>query len=294
MTEPTAGVRPPWVDDELFPFESRFVEVDGHTVHHVDEGSGPTLLMLHGAPTWSFVYRLLIEQLRGEFRCVALDYPGFGLSTAAEGYGFTPEEHAAVTASFVEALDLRGVTLVVHDWGGPIGVAVLQAHPDRVDRVVLGNTWGWPVNGDPHFELFSRVVGGPVGRELIRRLNLFVNVLLPVGHQRRELSAHELQHYRDALSTRRRRHANAVFPLSIRRSRAFLQRVQSGLPLVAARPALIVWGDSDLAFRSKERRRWQALLPQAPTVVLRGAGHFLPSDAPEEMADAIRRWWPGD
>jgi haloalkane dehalogenase len=78
--------RPAWVDDELFPFESRFIAIDGHTVHYVDEGSGPTLLLLHGNPTWSFVYRDVIRALRDEFRCVALDYPGFGLSSPRAGY----------------------------------------------------------------------------------------------------------------------------------------------------------------------------------------------------------------
>jgi haloalkane dehalogenase len=73
----TAGSRPAWVDDDLFPFESRFLTLDGHTIHHVDEGAGPTLLFLHGNPTWSFVYRDVIGALRDEFRCIALDYPGW-------------------------------------------------------------------------------------------------------------------------------------------------------------------------------------------------------------------------
>src|ERR1035438_5030215 len=82
------GVRPVWVDDKLFPFTSRFVELSGNVVHYVDEGEGPILLMLHGNPTWSFVYRDVIAQLSGSFRCIAPDYPGFGLSSPAPGYQF--------------------------------------------------------------------------------------------------------------------------------------------------------------------------------------------------------------
>jgi haloalkane dehalogenase len=82
--------RPPWVDHELFPFTSRFIDVGGHTVHYIDEGSGPTLLFLHGNPTWSFVYRDVIRQLRDQFRCVALDYPGFGLSSPGPGTSAEP------------------------------------------------------------------------------------------------------------------------------------------------------------------------------------------------------------
>ncbi|MFD6455474.1 alpha/beta fold hydrolase, partial [Nocardia sp. NPDC060220] len=147
MVDTTKRVRPGWVDDELFPFESRFVEIDGHTVHYVDEGSGPTLLLLHGNPTWSFLWRDVIGALRGDFRCVALDYPGFGLSSPRPGYRFLPEEHAAVVTGFVDALGLEGVTLVGQDWGGMIGLAVAQRRPGVFDRLVLANTWAWPVNG---------------------------------------------------------------------------------------------------------------------------------------------------
>jgi pimeloyl-ACP methyl ester carboxylesterase len=150
MADTTKGVRPAWVDDELFPFESRFIDIDGHTVHYVDEGSGPTLLLLHGNPTWSFLWRDVIRALRDDFRCIALDYPGFGLSTPRPGYRYLPEEHADVVIGFVDALGLKGATLVAQDWGVPIGLATAQRRPGVFDRLVLANTWAWPVNGVLH------------------------------------------------------------------------------------------------------------------------------------------------
>ena len=282
--------RPGWVSQELFPFESHFVEIDGHLVHYVDEGAGPTLLLLHGNPTWSFVYRDVIGDLRDEFRCVALDYPGFGLSTAAPGYRFAPDEHAAVVRAVIEHLDLSGVTLVMQDWGGPIGLAAAAPIPQRFDGLVVANTWAWPVNGDLHFEFFSRAMGGLLGRELIRRLNLFVNALLPAGHRRRRLSAAEMAHYRAALSTRHRRHASAVFPHAITSSRTFLAQVERDLDTLARLPALILWADADIAFRERERHRWEATLPHSTTTILHGAGHYLQSDAPADFAEAIRHW----
>ena len=109
--------RPAWVDDELFPFESRFVELDGNVVHYVDEGSGPILLMLHGNPVWSFVYREVIAALRDRFRCIALDFPGFGLSTGAPGYGYRARDHADLLVSFLDRQDLSQLTLVGHGIG---------------------------------------------------------------------------------------------------------------------------------------------------------------------------------
>ncbi len=106
---------PAWVPHELYPFESRFADVDGARVHYVDEGAGPPLLLLHGNPTWSFLYREIIRGLRDRFRCIAPDYPGFGLSQPPPGYGFTAAEHAAVIERFVSELDLTGVTMMVQD-----------------------------------------------------------------------------------------------------------------------------------------------------------------------------------
>lgn len=282
--------RPVWVDDELFPFTSRFVTLGGHTVHYVDEGSGPTLLFLHGNPTWSFDYREVIRALRDEFRCLALDYPGFGLSSAGPGYRYLPEEHAAVVVDFLDHLGLSDVTLVAHDWGGPIGLYAAEQRPDTFEGLVLANTWAWPLNGDLIVELVSRLMGGPIGRELIRRFNLFVNAMIPVGHRRRKPTPDEMAHYRNALATRDRRHASAVFPRRIIASRDFLAGIEAGLADLASLPTLIVWGDADFAFRAKERQRWEHIFADHHTVIVEGAGHFVQSDAPEEFAAAIRDW----
>jgi haloalkane dehalogenase len=289
--QPFAGARPDWVSDELFPFESRFVEVDGNVVHYVDEGSGPVLLMLHGNPTWSFVYRDVIGSLRDRFRCIALDYPGFGLSVAAPGYRYLPEEHAAVVVAFLDRLGLSDVTLVAHDWGGPIGLYAAEQLPGRFARLVLANTWAWPLGGDLRVELASRLMGGPIGRELIRRFNLFVNAMIPAGHRRRTPSPAEMAHYRAALPTPDRRHATAVLPGAIIGSSKFLGDVARDLTALEHLPTLIVWADADIAFGDKERQRWEATLPNHTTVVLRGAGHFLQSDASDELSEAIAAWW---
>lgn len=285
-----ARVRPAWVDDAMFPFESRFMELGGHVVHYVDEGSGPVLLMLHGNPTWSFVYHGVIAQLREQFRCVAVDYPGFGLSVAGPGYRYLPEEHAAVVLAVLDRLGLSGVTLVAQDWGGPIGMYVAERRPAAFRALVVGNTWAWPVNGDWHFEWFSHLMGGMAGRQLIRRCNLYVNVMIPAGHRRRRLPAAEMAQYRSALPTPARREPSAIFPRAITASRAFLAGVEAGLRAIEHLPALIAWADKDFAFRDKERQRWEAVLPRHTTVVIHGVGHYVQSDAPQEFADAIRTW----
>jgi haloalkane dehalogenase len=283
--------RPDWLTHDLLPFESRYLELDGHLIHYLDEGTGPTLLMLHGNPTWSFLYRHMIAGLRDRFRCVALDLPGFGLSRAAEGYSFFPEDHADVVESFVNRLDLQRYTPVVQDWGGPIGLAVAARAPERVRSLVILNTWAWPVDDDPHFVRFSGLMGGAVGGFFIRHFNAFVNVMIPLGTPRRSLPTDVMRAYRRPLDTPARREPSHIFPNRIVGSTDFLTRLEAQLPALTAHPTLIVWGDRDIAFRDKERARFEALFPDHWTRIVPGAGHFMQEDASAETVDAIRSWW---
>jgi haloalkane dehalogenase len=268
----------------------RTIDVAGARLHYVDDGAGPVILMLHGNPTSSFLYRHVIAGLRDRFRCVALDYPGFGRSVAPAGYGFTPREHSTVVEQFVDALGLRALTVFVQDWGGPIGLGFAGRRPELVHRLVLGNTWAWPVNGDLHFEYFSRLVGGPIGRFFILRHNAFVNVLIPAGVKRSKLTPEVMAAYRAPFPTRESRLPTAIFPREILASRAFLAEVEAGLARLRALPVLILWGTKDIAFRAKERERLERAFANHRTVILEGAGHYIQEDAPEEIVRAIGGW----
>jgi len=126
---------------ELYPFQPHWFETNGIRMHYVDEGEGTPIIMCHGNPTWSFLYRKLIIRLRDRFRCVAVDYPGFGLSDHPQDYGYTPAEHAAVLGKLVDELGLDGFIVMGQDWGGPIGISVALERADRVAGLVFMNTW---------------------------------------------------------------------------------------------------------------------------------------------------------
>jgi haloalkane dehalogenase len=156
---------------ELFPVEHRFLDLKGARIHYVDEGSGETLLLLHGNPSWSFLYRKIIAALKSDFRCVAIDYPGYGMSDAPPRYSFTPQEHSAVLERFVERLSLSDLTIVVQDWGGPIGLGLATRRPELVRRLIISNTFAWPLGGDWRVRSFSWIFGGPIGRSLTWAFN---------------------------------------------------------------------------------------------------------------------------
>jgi haloalkane dehalogenase len=281
--------RPEWLPTDLYPFASHFADIERARVHYLDEGSGPPLLLLHGNPTWSFLYRNLIEGLRDRFRCIAPDHPGFGLSRAAPGYGFTPAEHAAVLEKLIVELDLQNVTMMVQDWGGPIGFAAATRQAKRFSAFVIGNTWAWP-KSDAGTQVFSRLLGGPIGSYLILRRNFFVEKIIPGNVKLRKLPAEVMEAYRGPSPTPDSRRPQLVFPREILASRPFLAEIERKLPALSDRPALLVWPTKDIAFREPERRRWEQIFPNHRTVILEGAGHYIQEDAADKIVGAIRQW----
>ncbi len=260
--------RPAWVPQDLYPFEDRYLEIEGSRVHYIDEGTGPPLLLLHGNPTWSFLYREIIEGLRGDYRCIALDYPGFGLSPAAKGYSFTPAEHAHIVERLVLELDLEGVTMMVQDWGGPIGFGAATRQPERFTAFVIGNTWAWP-KADAGTRLASRALGEPLlGGDLTLRRNFFVETVLPNNVKLRKLSDVVMNAYRGPFPTADSRRPMHVLPRELLASRPFLANIERVLrqPRRPARPARL----------ADQRRR----LPRARAATVGGDLPAPPHSAP--------------
>ncbi len=276
---------------DLYPFESRWFGSSVGRIHYVDEGEGQAILMLHGNPTWSFLYRHVIRALRERFRCVAVDYPGFGLSARPRGYGYTPAEHAAVVGELVRALDLREVVVMAHDWGGPIGLSAACADPGRVAGVVLGGTWFWPP--DRRFRMFSRVMSSRPLQWAILRRNLFVERFIPSG-MTRELSHEEMEHYRRVQPTPEARVGVAELPRQIVRATPFLADLAESVPRrLGAKRALITFPMRDSAFRPDDvLPRLRSSFSDATLVELEDAGHYFVEDAPDEVAAAVAARFP--
>jgi len=270
-----------------FP-QGKYLDLRGLRYHYLDEGRGEPVLMLHGNPTWSFTWRDVIRGVRDRYRCIALDYPGFGLSTAREGYGFSPAEHAQIVEQFAEQLDLRDATMLFHDWGGPIGMWAAARTPERWHGFVIGNTWAWPMNRNPGAQVFSRFLGGPVGGYLIKHRNFFVETIIPSGTKYVGPDERVMEQYRSPFPTPESRVPMHVFPRAIIGETAWLREVEKGLKSLDDRPALIVWPTKDQAFREGERKRWEETFLDHRTVTLEGAGHYIGEDAPKEIVTALR------
>ena len=289
----TDDARPPpsWLDRDEYPFESHFADLDLGRMHYVDEGEGRPLVMLHGNPTWSFVYRHLIEGLSDEYRCIAPDFLGFGLSDKPRDWSYRVRDHAAVLDRFLEELDLSEVTLFVQDWGGPTGMRYAADHPDRVDSFVVMNTVAWPMTDALHVQAFSRAMDTPVARALHRRYNVPVDWIMPLWFGDRSRFTESVRHhYRGPLADPDDRTGALVFTRELIGSTPFLSDLWERRRELADKAALICWGMQGPLFRTKALRRWQALFPDARTVEYPTAGHFVQEEKGVEMVPEVQQF----
>ena len=272
-------------DRRLYPFQSRWFESDAGRVHYIDEGVGRPILFLHGNPTWSFLYRGIVIRLKSRFRCIAPDLMGFGLSARPHDYDYTPQEHAAVIRALVQELDLQDLTIMGHDWGGPIGLSVAADEMARLSGLVMGNTWYWPLD-TWQSKAFAYVLSMAPVQSMILDRNVFVDRVLPRA-VRHPLAPEVLEQYREAMPTPSSRVGAAEFPIQLTASHGWLadleQRVREELANV---PLLLTWGMLDPLFG---RRHMERFREDFNLVTLRRleAKHFIQEDAPAEISSAI-------
>ena len=280
-----------WLDQDLYPFQSHFLELENGKIHYVDEGQGEVLLFVHGTPTWSFLYRDFIQELSKDYRCIAIDHLGFGLSDQQpDSFAGTPQAHAQNLSALVQELDLHDITLVVHDFGGPIGLGAAIENVDRIERIVLFNSWLWSTKENVVAQEIDQLLNSEVGEDLYLNQNFSPVVLLK-------------QAFSDAsrLSTEVHEHYIAPFPDPA--SRASLLKIGKAftgssdwyeqqwerLDLLADKNWLILWGTRDPFLDVSFRDRWAKRLPNA-TVVSFDSGHFVQEETTEEVLQAMQKW----
>jgi haloalkane dehalogenase len=268
----------------------RTILASGDGIHFVDEGAGPLLLFVHGTPTWSYEWRHVIAALVPRYRCVAPDHLGFGHSDRPADADYTPGAHAARLREFVERLDLRDVTLVVHDYGGPIGIPLALERESRVRRLVVINSWMWHLGEDPEARRGAALLGGRFGRFLYERFNFSLKVLLPAAWGDRSSLTPELhRQYLDRFTLPADR-GRVLWPLAQElRGSPHAASLWAGRGALAGMPSLVLWGTKDRALKPHHITRWTEALPDAEVVTV-DAGHWPHEEAPADVAGAIDRF----
>ena len=272
-----------------FPFEPHFREYDGLRLAHLDEGDGPPVVFFHGEPTWSFLWRKVIPPVRDAgFRCVAPDLPGFGRSDKPVDLDwYTYDRHVEAVAPLLDELDLRDATVVVHDWGGPVGLRLAVEHPDRISRMVILDTGLFT----GHQKMTDAWIAF---RDFVGRTEDLPVGFLVRGACRRDPGDEVIAAYEAPFPNAESKAGARAFPLMLPTSPE-MPGAQAGQRVLDAlrgdeRPKLVLWADSDPVLPVSTGERFAAALGTQIDHVIGDASHFLQEDAGDEIGKLIAAW----
>jgi pimeloyl-ACP methyl ester carboxylesterase len=278
-----------------YPWPGRdLMLASGHRLHYLDEGKGEVLLMVHGNPTWSFYYRTLVAGLSDSYRCVVPDHIGSGLSDKPQHWSYRLDDHVANLVELIDKLDLKDITLVVHDWGGAIGFGAAVARPERVARLVVFNTSVF-MEELPLSIRLARWRG--VGELVVRGFNGFLRagLIRAIGDRSRmrdgvaEGYAAPYDSYRDRIA-----HLRFIRDVPVEDghpTRASIERLTAEVPEhFRDTPTLMLWGDQDFVFTPRFLEKWRELMPKAEVERYPDAAHWVVEDAHERIVPRMRRF----
>jgi haloalkane dehalogenase len=283
-----------WLDRAEYPFDSKFYTIKGVKMHYVDVGRGPTILMVHGTPTWSFVFRKLIKGLSANFRCIAVDHLGFGLSDKPKSFSYKPEAHAENLKGLIEHLRLKDFTLLVHDYGGPIGLSYALQNPKNISHLILLNTWMWPLDGDKAVEKASELVNKPLGRYLYLNMNFSARVLMKKAMgDKKMLPTNIHQQYLHTLPTPEARKGTLVFARDLIGSSEWYKQLWRQREAIKDIPTLILWGMQDPFMKKDALENWLGVFSDYQMVRYADAGHFVQEERGTDMCPLIEGFLTG-
>ena len=271
---------------DIYPFESNFFKLKEHNYHYVDEGNGETILMIHGNPSWSFMFRDLICEFRKTHRVIAPDHLGCGLSDKPPDFPYRLETHIDNLEAFILGKKLDNITLLVHDWGGPIGLGFAVRYPEKIKRIIITNTAAFAMKEIP---LRIKIGKLPwIGRQLIVNLNLFLKAAIKMTVEIPLKESVKQGYLLPFVATKEDRMAILRFVEDIpmepdHPSFEVLLGIEHGLWMLRNKPVAVIWGMKDWCFTPKFYERWINFFPHAETLSLNNAGHWLFEDAPQDI-----------
>ncbi|MCO4760476.1 MAG: alpha/beta fold hydrolase [Myxococcales bacterium] len=290
------------ISADLYPFEGKLLDIGGHAMHVLDEGpkDGPVVLMVHGNPTWSFYYRNLVRELSSDHRCIVPDHIGCGLSDkpAADAYPYTLERRVSDLDAMLTALDVQGpIHLIVHDWGGGIGMTWAAQHPERMARFVILNTAAFLLPEKKAFPWPLKLTRTPVGAFLVTRFNAFSGVASRVAFKK-PVSPAVRHGYTAPYDTPENRVATLRFVQDIPLSEAdaghaIMSQTSDGLAQFGDHPALICWGMKDFVFDKHFLEVWEQRWPHAEVHRFDDCGHYILEDAADFIVPRVRDFLTG-
>jgi pimeloyl-ACP methyl ester carboxylesterase len=279
-----------WLDTKEYPFQSNYFEINGQKLHYIDEGKGDTLLFVHGTPSWSFDFRNSIKTLKNQYRCVAIDHIGFGLSDKPEVYDYTTKNHSNTLEKFVLEKKLQNITLIVHDFGGPIGLNFAMQYPEKIKKIVILNSWLWSSQTDPDFIKLSKILKSPLLPFLYRYLNFSPKFILPKSFGDHKLSRHLLNQYTKPFANKKQRNGALAFAKSLLNDQDWFEELWNKRKGISDKPTLFIWGMKDPVIKPQYLEKFESGFTNSKTIRLEICGHFPQEEQAKKMALAIQNF----
>ncbi|ARS36353.1 alpha/beta fold hydrolase [Pontibacter actiniarum] len=281
-------MKPDWLDKKEYPFTSKYLEVEAGRMHYIDEGAGKPIVMIHGTPSWSFLYRNLIKILRKEYRCIAFDMIGFGLSDKPKDWNYKPRSHAANFERLMEHLQLKDITLLLHDFGTPIGLSYAIRHPENVSSIVMLNSWTWSLSKHQSFSKASKYLVGPLGKFLHSKLHVSTHTLIhELFKDEEEMPDPIKEHYIKALGNPEDRVRNLACARELVGASKWYDELWKERKKIQDTPTLILWGERDKLIKVEALQRWKKFFHECYVIPFEDGGHFLQEESADELASYV-------
>lgn len=276
---------------QLYPFQSRWVTINGNRIHYIDEGKGEILLFCHPPVTSSFMYRDMIKELSRKFRCVALDFPGFGLSEANQEYTQSIASQAVIVGELLSILELKDVTLIMQEVGGHAAMKVFMQQPSVLKRIIITDTLIFPCTSYPRISKMLGIVHGGFFNFFNTNFNLLIRLMTRLGIRNRKLTREERRVYKQLFESKEKRRNITNLLFEIVRQESLLSQIQSAFETTFRNiPALIIYGEKDPLTVLGVPQRIHQLLGNSELHWIKGEGHFPHEGAPVEVSTLITKW----
>ncbi len=279
-----------WLDTTEYPFQNNYFDTSAGKMHYVDEGQGAPLVMVHGNGMWSYLFRDWIKGLSDSYRCIAPDLLGFGLSDKPANWTYTPQDQAAIFAAFMDHLDLHKTTLAVHDWGAPIALNWAIQHPDRIEKLIVLNSWMWPLDDDKKLSKLSKSMHSAWGRFSALKTNRIFNKEVRRG-----------MYYKSLFTPQKHAPYMHPYPKSTDRigawtlyksmldSSEWLQTLFDQRQSITNKRTLLCWGLKDADYEL-QMDKWLEILENHEVALFDVSKHYVPDEMGVDMVPRIRKF----